>query len=174
MANVGHYSAWVQNTCLSPTDPEFCKNVSEKSKSKILLQAYAVAAEGHDLEHFKKMLSDHQNALEQEIAEREAAAAEKAEKAAAKKNKRKSMEITEDGAGENEAGEGEDTKKSKSSKKRKKDDEDAEKVCSRFEQLKGKSKEISVLTYIFFSFFVAVQDTQDRNQVEVDHAKDSC
>lgn len=127
---------------MSPTDPETCKNVSEKNKSKVLLQAYAVASEGNDLEHFKKMLSDHQTALEQEIAEREAAAAEKAEKAekaaaekaekaAAKKNKSKSMDIADDGADENEAREGDDTKKSKSSKKRKKDDEDAEKVCLR-------------------------------------------
>lgn len=122
--------------------------MSEKSKSKILLQAYAVAAEGHDLEHFKKMLSDHQNALEQEIAEREAAAAEKAEKAAAKKNKRKSMEIADDGADEKEAGEGDDTKKSKSSKKRKKDDEDTDKVCSfSLLQFELKEGEISVLTF---------------------------
>ena len=133
------YSAWVQNTCLSPTDPESCKNVSEKSKSKLLLQAYAVAAEGNDLEHFKKLLSDHEHALEQEIAAQEAAekaAAEKAEKAAAekaekaaKKNKRKSMDIADDGADDIEMGEAEGSKKSKSTKKRKKDqDDEADKV----------------------------------------------
>lgn len=121
-------SAWIPNTCLTPTDAEYCKNVTEKGKSKQLLLAYAVAAEGHDLEHFKSLLSDHQQAMQQEIEEQEAKAAAKAEKEA-KKNKRKSMEIADD-AEDVEMEDADDAKKPKSSKKRKKDapEEEADKV----------------------------------------------
>lgn len=120
-------SAWIQNTALTPTDPETCKNVSEKGKSKQLLSAYHVAAEGHDLEHFKTILADHDAALQQEIEEQEARAAAKAEKQA-KKSKRKSMDIVDDGAEDIEMEDADDTKKPKSSKKRKKDAGDEEKV----------------------------------------------
>lgn len=118
-------SAWIQNTALTPTDPETCKNVSEKGKSKQLLSAYHVAAEGHDLEYFKTVLADHDAALQQEIEEQEARAADKAEKQA-KKSKRKSMDIVDDGAEDIEMGDADDTKKPKSSKKRKKDAGDEE------------------------------------------------
>lgn len=118
-------SAWIPNTDLSPIDPETCKQVTEKGKSKLLLAAYAVASEGHDLKYFKDLLADHQRAMEQEEEEREAQAAAKAAAKAekeAKKNKRKSMEIIDDEDVDMEdAGEG--AKKSKSSKKRKKDAE---------------------------------------------------
>ncbi|KAF7594436.1 hypothetical protein BBP40_009256 [Aspergillus hancockii] len=117
--------AWIPNTDLTPLDPATCKEVSEKGKSKLLLAAYAVAAEGHDLQHFKTVLADHQRAIEQEEEDREAQAAAKAAVKAekeAKKNKRKSMEIIDDedvdmGDADEEA------KKPKSSKKRKKDAE---------------------------------------------------
>lgn len=122
-------SAWIQNTALTPTDPEACKNVSEKGKSKQLLSAYHVAAEGHGLEHFKTILADHDAALQQEIEEQEARAAAKAEKQA-KKNKRKSMDIVDDGAEDIEMEDADDTKKPKSSKKRKKDAGDEEEKVS--------------------------------------------
>lgn len=87
--------------------------------------AYKVASDGHDLQHFKNLLADHQTALEQEIEEREAQeaakAAAKAEKEA-KKAKRKSKGADTDM---------EDADDKKSSKKRKKDaetDGEADKV----------------------------------------------
>ncbi|KAL4888656.1 hypothetical protein BDV59DRAFT_196274 [Aspergillus ambiguus] len=116
--------AWIPNTDLTPIDAAACKDVSQKNKGKLLLSAYAVAAEGHDLQHFKELLADHQRALEQEEEEREAQAAAKAAAKAekdAKKNKRKSMDVADD---EDVDMEDADTaKKSKSSKKRKKDAE---------------------------------------------------
>ncbi|KAA8642252.1 PWWP domain protein [Aspergillus tanneri] len=115
--------AWVTNTDLTPLDPNTCKDVPEKGKTKSLVAAYAVAAEGNDLQYFKTLLADHQRAMEQEQEEREAKQAAKAASKAereAKKNKRKSMEIIDDeDADMEDAGE----KKSKSSKKRKKDAE---------------------------------------------------
>ncbi|KAE8383040.1 hypothetical protein BDV26DRAFT_180109 [Aspergillus bertholletiae] len=121
--------AWIPNTDLTSLEPAACKEVSEKGKSKLLLAAYAVAADGHDLQHFKTLLADHQRAIEQEEEEREtqaaAKAAAKAEKEA-KKNKRKSMEIVDDEDIDMEDAD-DDSKKTKSSKKRKKDAEaDAE------------------------------------------------
>lgn len=124
-------SAWIPNTDLTPLDPATCKDVSEKGKAKSLVAAYGVAAEGHDLAHFKEMLADHQRAIQQEEEEREAAAASKAAAKAerdAKKNKRKSMDIQDDVDVEDEGG-----KPAKSSKKRKKDAEaESEKVSDFF------------------------------------------
>ncbi|PYH46633.1 PWWP domain protein [Aspergillus saccharolyticus JOP 1030-1] len=117
--------AWVPNTDLTPLDPAACKEVSEKGKTKLLLSAYAVGAEGHDLQYFKELLVDHQRALEQETEEKEAqAAAKAAAKAAkeAKKSKRKSMDVVEDDDVEMEDAD-EEEHKPKSSKKRKKDAE---------------------------------------------------
>ncbi|KAL4902551.1 hypothetical protein BDW74DRAFT_180656 [Aspergillus multicolor] len=114
--------AWIPNTDLSPLDPAACKDISEKGKSKALLAAYGIAAEEHDLAHYKTMLADHQAAIQQEEEEKEAQeaakAAAKAEKAA-KKNKRKSMEIQDDVDMED----ADEEKQPKSSKKRKKDAE---------------------------------------------------
>ncbi|KAH1581051.1 hypothetical protein KXX17_001380 [Aspergillus fumigatus] len=117
--------AWIPNTDLTPLDPASCRDVPEKGKSKQLLAAYAVAAEGHDLQYFKELLADHQRALQQELEEQEAQqAAKEAAKAEreAKKNKRKSMDIVDDleDIDMEDAGE---PKKPKSSKKRKKDAE---------------------------------------------------
>ncbi|KAE8419786.1 hypothetical protein BDV36DRAFT_127625 [Aspergillus pseudocaelatus] len=117
--------AWIPNTDLTPLEPAACKEVSEKGKSKLLLAAYSVAADGHDLQHFKTLLADHQRAIEQEEEEREAEAAAKAAAKAekdAKKNKRKSMEIVDDEDIDMEDAD-EEAKKPKSSKKRKKDAE---------------------------------------------------
>ncbi|KAL4913811.1 hypothetical protein BDW62DRAFT_156926 [Aspergillus aurantiobrunneus] len=115
--------AWIPNTDLTPLNTATCKDVSEKGKTKSLLAAYGVAAENHDLAHFKDMLADHQRAMQQEEEDREAKAAAKAAAKAekdAKKNKRKSMEIHDDVDME---GADEGGKQPKSSKKRKKDTE---------------------------------------------------
>ncbi|KAJ6132730.1 hypothetical protein N7471_007945 [Penicillium samsonianum] len=119
--------AWVPNTNLTPLDPAECKNISEKNKSKSLVNAYKVASEGHNLQYFKKLLNDHQAAIDQEEAEFEAQEAEKAAAKAAKeakKGKRKSKGAETDVEMEDV----DDSKKSKApSKKRKKDAEtDAE------------------------------------------------
>ncbi|CRG92147.1 hypothetical protein PISL3812_09203 [Talaromyces islandicus] len=121
--------AWIPNTDLTSLDPESCKNVSEKGKQKQLIAAYKVAAEGHDLQHFKNLLADHQRAVQQEFMDREAAAAEKAalkaQKEAVKeekKKKRKSSAAEADGEADADG-----SKKAKATKKRKKDTEsDAE------------------------------------------------
>ncbi|CAP86255.1 hypothetical protein E8E15_006807 [Penicillium rubens] len=119
--------AWVPNTNLTPLDPAECKDVSEKNKSKSLINAYKVASEGHNLQYFKKLLNDHQAAIDQEEAELEAQEAEKAATKAAKeakKGKRKSKGAETDV----EMEDADDSKKSKApSRKRKKDVEtDAE------------------------------------------------
>lgn len=130
------YSAWIPNTQLTPITPDECKDVSEKNKSKGLIAAYRVAAEGHDLDYFKQMLADHEAAIQQEIEEEEAAEAAKAEKEAAKeaakaekeaakkatKNKRKSKGAETDV----EMEDAEDSKKSKASSKKRKNETDAE------------------------------------------------
>ncbi|RHZ72627.1 hypothetical protein CDV55_107711 [Aspergillus turcosus] len=117
--------AWIPNTDLTPLDPASCKDVPEKGKSKLLLAAYAVAAEGHDLQYFKDLLADHQRALQQELEEQEAQqAAKEAAKAEreAKKNKRKSMDIVDD-LEDIDLEDADEPKKAKTSKKRKKDAE---------------------------------------------------
>ena len=124
--------AWVSNADLTSITPGECGEAIDKQKQKALAEAYKVAAEGHDLKHFKQVLLEHQEMLNAEVeakAEREAEReAKKVEKAT--KQKRKSdaavlpvedkMDI--DGADE--------SSKSKP-KKRKKETgaDDDEKVC---------------------------------------------
>ncbi|KAM5457588.1 hypothetical protein MaudCBS49596_000785 [Microsporum audouinii] len=110
--------AWIPNVDLTPLKPEDCKDVSEKNKSKALIAAYQVAAEGHDLDYFKAMLADHERAVQEDIEEKEAKAAAKAAKQ--EKKKRKSMEVADELDDEEMEDAGE---KKKSSKKRKKDQE---------------------------------------------------
>jgi hypothetical protein len=120
-------SAWIPNTDLTPLDPESCKNVTEKGKSKNLIAAYHIASENHDLQYFKDMLAEHQRAMQEDLEEREARAAAKAAKE--EKKKRKSMEVADDQEDEEMAEVGEE--KRKSAKKRKKEvesDGESEKV----------------------------------------------
>ncbi|KIX02242.1 uncharacterized protein Z518_08181 [Rhinocladiella mackenziei CBS 650.93] len=120
--------AWIHNTDLTPLNPEECKDVPEKGKSKSLLAAYQVAAEGNDLQFFKNMLDDHAAAMQAEIDAKEARAAEKAAKAERKKRKSEAKADTED-VDMDDADAVAEPKKS--SKKRKKeidsDDEESEK-----------------------------------------------
>ena len=117
---------WIHNTDLVPITPEDCKDVPQKGKGKALIEAYGVAAAGHDLQHFKKTLDEHYNAMQLEIDAREAKEAEKAAKAEQKKRKSEVKADTEDVDMEDVDA---DAKPKKSSKKRKKeageeDDED--------------------------------------------------
>ncbi|EFR02094.1 PWWP domain-containing protein [Nannizzia gypsea CBS 118893] len=108
--------AWIPNVDLTPISPEDCKDVSEKNKTKNLIAAYQVAAEGHDLDYFKTMLADFERAKKEDQEEKEAKAAAKAAKQ--EKKKRKSMEVVDEPEDEEMEDAGE---KKKSSKKRKKD-----------------------------------------------------
>ncbi|KAJ6026686.1 uncharacterized protein N7446_004712 [Penicillium canescens] len=117
--------AWVPNTALTPLEPAECKEISEKNKTKQLISAYKVASEGHDLAYFKKLLNDHQAAIDQEEAEIEA---EKAEKAAAKaaKDSKKGKRKSKGAETDVEMEDADDSRKSKASKKRKNTEADAE------------------------------------------------
>ena len=124
-------SAWIPNTDLNPLDPEDCKNVSDKGKTKSLIAAYEVASEKHDLQHFKNILAQHEREVQAHI---EAAEAKEAEKAAKAERKKRKSEAAAAAAVEDvemeDADDAGETKKS--SKKRKKDvdsdDEEPEKV----------------------------------------------
>ncbi|KAI1619116.1 hypothetical protein EDD36DRAFT_427894 [Exophiala viscosa] len=118
--------AWIPNYDLAPLNPEDCKDMPEKGKTKSLLAAFAVAAEGHDLQYFKDMLNDHAAAMQADIDAKEAREAEKAAKGDKKKRKSDAKVETEDVEMEDA-----DAAPKKSSKKRKKeagsDDEETEK-----------------------------------------------
>jgi hypothetical protein len=120
---------YIHNGDLTPLKPEECADVSPKSKSKQLVEAYKIAAEGHDLAFFKNMLGEHEAAIQQDIEAKEAKEAEKAEKAA--KKKRKSEVKADDDVDMEDA---DDAEPKKSSKKRKKevdeDDEDEKVSCA--------------------------------------------
>lgn len=143
-------SGWHVNTDIAPLDMDEVKAVVEKDeqgkRSKALWEAYKIAAEGHDLKHFKEVLAEHEQ-YAREIAEEKAARdAEKAEKAAKKAERaekaatkgEKAAKRKSKGAADGEEEEEEDVdmedaeddeapKKAKGSKKRKKDaDSDGE------------------------------------------------
>ncbi|ETI27356.1 hypothetical protein G647_09546 [Cladophialophora carrionii CBS 160.54] len=115
---------WISNTDLTPLSPEDCKDVPQKGKSKQLLEAYKVAAEGHDLLHFKKTLDEHYNAVQQDIEAKEAKEAEKAAKAERKKRKSEVKADAEDVDMEDVDADPEPKKSSKKRKKEVDDDDD--------------------------------------------------
>lgn len=128
MANVliALNSSYVTNTLLTPLDPADCKGISEKSKSQLLLEAYRIAAEGHDLQYFKDLLQDHEKALEEEREEAEREEAEKA-KAKAEKAEKKTKRKSKAAEPEVETKAAAETPKAKApTKKRKKDETEAE------------------------------------------------
>jgi hypothetical protein len=132
-----------------------------------LIQAYHVAAEGHDLEYFKTMLLDHQKALQEDQERREAREAAKAEKAErVDKKKRKSVAAEDDEDVDMEDAEQEGkVEPKKSSKKRKKEvesDGDDEKVC-----FGSQIWLISPLTFLA----VAGENSQNCDQIEAHHTK---
>ncbi|KAF2154758.1 hypothetical protein K461DRAFT_101728 [Myriangium duriaei CBS 260.36] len=100
--------AWMVNTALTKLDPSECENTEKKKLSVALKDAYRIAAENHDLAHFKDLLRQHEQELqeieqeEREKAERKATeAAEKAEKKADKERRKSKvadeMDVDEDG-----------------------------------------------------------------------------
>ncbi|CAO2656959.1 Nn.00g057620.m01.CDS01 [Neocucurbitaria sp. VM-36] len=121
--------AWQVNTELLTFDiDEVKKDVEAKNqakKNKALWEAYQIAAEGHDLSHFKQMLLAHEQALQEDAEQREQKELQKKEKAEkAAKRKSTAADSPEDVEME-DAGDGAapSAKKANSSKKRKKTDE---------------------------------------------------
>ena len=98
---------------------------NQGKKNKNLWEAYHIAAEGHDLSHFKQMLLQHEQAMQDDLEQREQKEQqkkEKAEKAAKRKSgvTDESDDVDMEDAGDNAAP---SAKKAKASKKRKKGDE---------------------------------------------------
>jgi hypothetical protein len=124
------HSAWQVNTELLTFDIEDVKKDVESGnqakKNKALWEAYQIAAEGHDLAHFKQVLASHEVAMQEDLELREQKEVDKKEKAD-KSTKRKSKAAAEsedvdmEDAGDDVAAPS--AKKAKATKKRKKDDE---------------------------------------------------
>lgn len=124
--------AWQVNTELLDFDLEEVKKDVETGKqgkrSKALWEAYQVAAEAHDLDHFKQLLAAHESAMQEETAkleEKEQLKKEKAEKALRRKSAAAAVseDVDMEDAGENAT----PLSKKKATKKRKKsDDSDGE------------------------------------------------
>lgn len=105
------------NTELTPLTLESVAEPSEKGKGKLLLLAYAKAAEQNDLTYFKEMLIDHQRAIQED---QEAQAEREAKKA--NKAKRKSVDVSTQAADIDDMDIDEEVAEPKSkSKKRKKE-----------------------------------------------------
>lgn len=139
-ANRYLHSAWMVNTALTRLEPSECEgeDVEKKKLTAALRDAYRIASEGHDLDHFKGVLREHEKELQQyEDEQREKAekkAAEAAEKAEKKANKAQRKSKAGDDADANEEG--------KQSKKRKKEadsDGDGPKVSAHTQRDKRSS-----------------------------------
>ena len=116
------------NTELLPFDiDEVKKDVesgNQAKKNKALWEAYQIAAEGHDLSHFKQMLLAHEQALQEDAEQREQKELQKKEKAEkAAKRKSTAADESEDVEMEDAGDAAPSAKKANSSKKRKKADE---------------------------------------------------
>ncbi|KAH3989412.1 hypothetical protein HBI56_093920 [Parastagonospora nodorum] len=121
--------AWQVNTDLLTFNLEDVKKDVEEGnsnkKNKALWEAWQIAAEGHDLAHFKQVLASHEAALAEDNQQKEQKELEKKEKAE-KSAKRKSTAAA--GSDDVEMADGDDAaapsaKKAKASKKRKKGEE---------------------------------------------------
>jgi hypothetical protein len=129
------YSAWQANTDFLKFNLEDVKKEIEAGnmmkKNKSLGQAYEIAAEGHDLDYFKELLKNHEQALVHE-SERSAA---KADVKAAKKEKavkrKSSAAVDSEDIEMDDVDEAAPASKKKGTKRKKDDDSDGEqgKVC---------------------------------------------
>ncbi|KAK8056678.1 hypothetical protein PG993_001905 [Apiospora rasikravindrae] len=121
--------SWTRNTDLAELDPETVKDLISTKMRKDLQQAHILAAEQNELEHYKQLLLDFQEA---KLAEEEAKAAKaqaKKEKTEKKTNKKSEATAVDEDDDVEMADAGEDdevpVKKPKSSKKRKAEEETA-------------------------------------------------
>jgi len=112
-------SAWQVNTDLAPLDLDELKGIVERGeqgkKTKALWSAYEIAAEGHDLDHFKQMLKEHELHIMEE-----AQRAEEAEELKVAKKEKKSKKVVDEDGDITMAEADDVTEKKKVSKKRKK------------------------------------------------------
>jgi hypothetical protein len=129
-------------------------------KNKALWEAYKVAAEGHDLEHFKTVLANHEAAMQQDVEQREQKEIEKKEKAE-KSAKRKSTAAADSEDVEMDDADGTaapSAKKAKATKKRKKGEESD-----------GENEKVWFQLFVCFATtdrLTACKDSQDYTQVE--------
>ena len=114
------HSSWEANTSLQPLDLDAIKKEVEAGnntkKGRALWEAYEIAAQGNDLDYFKTMLQEHEQAMQIDQEEKEEVTIKKKEKGKRKSNavdESEDVEMEDDG----------EVKKLKSSKKRKKDAE---------------------------------------------------
>ncbi|KAF2224943.1 hypothetical protein BDZ85DRAFT_294777 [Elsinoe ampelina] len=112
--------AWMVNTALTKLDPSEINLNSEKKMQPALKDAHRIASEGHDLDHFKSVLRQHEEEvkeiekLEREEFERKQAEKEEKEARKAEKERRKSKVADDDAM---------DVDEDKPTKKRKKEAE---------------------------------------------------
>lgn len=114
-------SGWIPNTDLKPLTTERLKEEKASgklSKKKQLSEAYDIALEQHDLDHFKGELKAHAEAVQEEAEKREARKADKAAKGKKKAAKQEAVDMDEE---MEDVVEESDEPAPKSSKKRKKD-----------------------------------------------------
>ncbi|KAK8028030.1 hypothetical protein PG991_005086 [Apiospora marii] len=121
--------SWTRNTDLAELDPETVKDLISAKMRKDLQQAHSLAAEQNELDHYKQVLLDFQDA---KLADEEAKAAKaqaKKEKTEKKSSNKKSEATAVDDDDDIEMGDAGDddvpVKKTKSSKKRKAEEETA-------------------------------------------------
>jgi hypothetical protein len=100
-----------------------------------LWEAYQIAAEGHDLAHFKQVLASHEAAMQEDLEQREQKEQDKKEKKEKSAKRKSTAAVESEDIDMDEAGDDATTpagKKAKATKKRKKSDEsdgENEKVC---------------------------------------------
>lgn len=128
-------SAWQVNTELLPFDLEEVKKDVEAGnsakKNKQLWGAYEIAAEGRDLAEFKKMLLEHEEALQKDAEAREAKEAEKMEKKEKAAKRKSTAADSEDVDMEDADGATPSAKKTKATKKRKADSSDGDEPAAK-------------------------------------------
>ncbi|KAK8019675.1 PWWP domain-containing protein [Apiospora arundinis] len=120
--------SWTRNTDLAELDPDTVKDMISPKMRKDLQQAHILAAEQNNVEYYKGILSDYQQAKLADEEAKAAKAAAKKEKTEKKSKKSEATAVDDDEDVEMaDAGDDDDVpvKKPKSSKKRKADEETA-------------------------------------------------
>jgi hypothetical protein len=124
-------SFWLVNTDLQRLDLDEIKDIvargDQGKKSKNLWEAYEIAAENYELQHFRDMLNEHDKLQQEEQAIQLAKEEEKQEKQAKREKKAKAKAADADGdvdMGDSDA----PPKKKPSNKRKKASDEDTSKV----------------------------------------------
>jgi hypothetical protein len=160
-------SAWQVNTELLTFDLEDVKKDVESGnqakKNKALWEAYQIAAEGHDLAHFKQVLSSHEVAMQEDLEQREQKEQDKKEKSAKRKSKAAadSEDVDMEDAGNDATTPA--AKKAKATKKRKKGDESD-----------GENEKVRLTSFLPCSTtnsLTACKDSKDQAQADNEDAK---